>query len=638
MYYAAIGIVAIMIHLILNHEYFRNKEEKTEANKFFKRYIWVALIYYVTDVLWGIIYEFHIPTLIYIDTVLYYVAMALTVVLLCRYVTTYLKLTTKFGSFINYFGLLFGVVEVAILFLNHFVHIFFWIDDGGVYHAYTLRYVALYMQVLLCTLLALHTGYIMRKTSGAIKRRFITIFLFCIEMTIAIIVQILYPLLPLYSVGLVVGIAIIHTFVKEGEKEEQYRVLSSMADIFYSMHVIDLVNDTVVEFNAKDEVKEIVNHRHGAVEMMVNVMSRVTVEEYLKKALEFTDLTTVAERMKNKKQISAQFEGKHTGWFLAMFITIEKDHEGKPTKIIYTTRVIDEEKKQEEKLIRKSQTDELTGLYNRRAYEEDIYAMKEIPDEFIYIALDVNGLKIVNDTIGHEAGDELIKGASNCMKRVFSPYGKVYRTGGDEFVATVIASEEKLKELLDEFDTLTSEWSGKLIENLSVSYGYVSKEEHPDYSGSQFATEADKRMYAAKSVYYQKKGMDRRGQQDAHRALCEAYTKILKINLTEDTYQIVNMYEDEKDLNKGFSDKISTWLEEFGRSGQVHAEDLADYLEKTDINYMREYFGNDNTTHIITYRRKYGDKYKKAMMEMIPANDYSNDNQSLFLYVKNIEK
>lgn len=510
MNYAITVITSICILLILNHEYFRSKEEKNEVNQAFKRYIWAALGYYTMDALWGIIYDLKRPPLLYINTVFYHLAMAMTVVLLCRYVTAYLKLNTGVGRLINGFGLAFGIYEVVLLIINHFVHIFFWVDSAGMYHAYKMRYVALYMQVFLCAWLAIQTGFAIRKAIGEMKKRYISIFLFCIEMTVAIVTQVLYPLLPLYSIGLVVGITIIHMFVKESEKQEQYKILLSMADIYYSMQVIDLVNDNIVEFNVSDEVREIFDNNR-AVEALTQFMETITIEDDRENAFAFTDLTTLAERMRNRKTISSQFRGTDIGWFLAMFITIETEKDGKPTKVIYTTRIIDEEKKQEETLIYRSQTDELTGLYNRRAYEEDIYQMDDIPNEFIYIELDVNGLKAVNDTIGHVAGDEIIVGASECMKSVLGPYGKLYRTGGDEFVAIEFIREDELKLLLKEFDEAISNWSGELVDGLSISYGFVSKEECPNFSVSQFAIEADKRMYSAKALYYQKKGIDRRG-------------------------------------------------------------------------------------------------------------------------------
>lgn len=423
-------------------------------------------------------------------------------------------------------------------------------------------------------------------------------------------------------------------------KNEYYSTLGAIGDIFYSMHVINLLDDTVIEFNAQDDVKEIVNHKHGAKDMMVKIMSRAITDEHREAALEFTDLNTLSERLKNKKIISNQFLGNNIGWILASFITIEADEQGRATKVICTTRSIDEEKRHEEKLIKKSQTDELTGLYNRRAYEEDIYEYNDTPEEenFIYISLDVNGLKIVNDTNGHMAGDELIVGACYCMKKALGPYGRLYRTGGDEFVAILFCELSKIEEVLKDFDDTIAGWSGSLVDELTISYGYTSKAENPTASVRQLGVIAEERMYAAKSAHYKKIGVDRRGQKDAHKALCDLYTKILKINLTDDTYQIINMDMIEQTNEMGFDEKISQWLEGFGLSGQVHPDDLEEYLKCTKLQYMKDYFAENKTSLHIFYRRKYGEVYKMVMMEIIPANDYNVDNQNMFLYVKDIDK
>ena len=93
----------------------------------------------------------------------------------------------------------------------------------------------------------------------------------------------------------------------------------------------------------------------------------------------------------------------------------------------------------------------------------------------------------------------------------------------------------------------------------------------------------------------------------------------------------------EQTTEKGFTDTISGWLSGFGKSGQVHEDDLVEYLEKTDLKYLREYFNEGKTSISIQYRRKYSDGFKQVAMDMIPADDYSAENQTLFLYVKNIE-
>jgi len=60
-------------------------------------------------------------------------------------------------------------------------------------------------------------------------------------------------------------------------------------------------------------------------------------------------------------------------------------------------------------------------------------------------------------------------------------------------------------------------------------------------------------------------------------------------------------------------------------------------LNMTELNYMKNYFMGHKTSLQIFYRRKYEDGFKKVMMEIIPTEDYSEENQSLFLYVKNID-
>ena len=423
------------------------------------------------------------------------------------------------------------------------------------------------------------------------------------------------------------------------EKNEYYSTLGTLEGIFYSMHVINLLDDTVEEFNSKNEVKEIVNHRDGATEMMVQVMSLTTVDEHRDAALEFTDLTTLSDRMKGKKLISQQFIGKSTGWFLASFIAMETDEMNRPTKVIYTTRIIDDIKKEEERLIKKAQTDELTGLLNRRAYEEDIYEHNDKPeqDEFIYISLDVNGLKVVNDSKGHMAGDELIIGACQCMRRILGPYGRLYRIGGDEFVAILTSNTKNITKLLSDFDKEIAGWTGSLLSSISISYGWINKDEEPGASVRQLGAIAEARMYEAKDAFYKEKGFDRRGQRDAHKALCDLYTKILKINITDDTFEVVNMDITEQTTDKGFADTISGWLSGFGKSGQVHSDDLENYLKKTDLEYLKNYFREGKTSISIFYRRKYAEGFKQVAMDMIPADDYTPDNQTLYLYVKDID-
>lgn len=282
--------------------------------------------------------------------------------------------------------------------------------------------------------------------------------------------------------------------------------------------------------------------------------------------------------------------------------------------------------------------DGLTDLYNRRAYEEDMACHakeNKLEKELTFVSIDVNGLKLVNDSLGHEAGDELLKGAACCIKRCLGPYGKVYRIGGDEFSAMVYANSDMLRNIKDNLDGSVMQWEGNHVKKLSLSCGYASVIEFPDKGIEDLAKIADKKMYKSKALYYEKEGMDRRGQQAAYNALCQYYTTILKVDLTQDSFHIIKGGENV--LGKGECGKISGWLKNLSSSGQVHRDDRERYMKYTDLAYLRNYFKGGKKTYRIWYRRRNEREYNYVIMEIIPSNEYSHAHQMVYLYVKDIQ-
>lgn len=156
--------------------------------------------------------------------------------------------------------------------------------------------------------------------------------------------------------------------------------------------------------------------------------------------------------------------------------------------------------------------DQSTQLLNRRAFEEKKAELAQtgLKADFVYVTADLNGLKRVNDNLGHTAGDELIKGAADCLKECFGKYGDVYRIGGDEFAAMLRLSDEGLKEAMARLDSTTQRWSGQQVKSLSISCGSASCREFPSGNIDQLIRISDERMYAAKAAYYARTGIDRR--------------------------------------------------------------------------------------------------------------------------------
>lgn len=296
-----------------------------------------------------------------------------------------------------------------------------------------------------------------------------------------------------------------------GDRKREEQVYSALTNMVYSLHIFDLENDTMERLIESDIFKKIVGNEESAQRMSNTIIGATCKDEYLDIMLEFVDLSTVSSRMMGKTSLTTEFVGKYNGWTRMTFIPIEmKDDQVK--KIVVTTEIIDSEKNELINLIYKSSTDELTRLYNRRTYEDDLDSISENNDmeKLTIVAMDVNGLKTVNDTIGHKAGDELIIGASKCIDKSFSPVGKAYRTGGDEFMAVLRCEKDELPEIFAGFDKSIEEWTGNLVKSLTISYGYVGAEGYPNLAIRDLVAEADKKMYEAKSAYYRRKGIDRR--------------------------------------------------------------------------------------------------------------------------------
>lgn len=182
--------------------------------------------------------------------------------------------------------------------------------------------------------------------------------------------------------------------------------------------------------------------------------------------------------------------------------------------IVFSVISIRERKAQKELIEKRkiSITDDMTGLFNRRAFEEDGIKMSENNSitKMTMIMMDVNGLKSVNDTYGHMAGDELIISVGKCIQTSMGEYGKIYRTGGDEFVAVLDCTRNQLDDMLQTFEHMTANWKWTYSHEISISKGIVVCEEYPNLDFDGIKELADRLMYKDKDEYYRRTGKERR--------------------------------------------------------------------------------------------------------------------------------
>ncbi|MCC8101877.1 MAG: GGDEF domain-containing protein [Clostridiales bacterium] len=124
--------------------------------------------------------------------------------------------------------------------------------------------------------------------------------------------------------------------------------------------------------------------------------------------------------------------------------------------------------------------------------------------------------------------------------------------------------------------------------------------------------------------------------EDAMRILAETYHKILKINLSTDTHIDIKVYQSEQNENYGYSQKISEWLREFAISGQVYEKDLDAYLRFTNGEAIKAHFKHSDECLRMRYRRWTNGSFRWVSMELLKASDYTEENQTLMLYIQDI--
>lgn len=299
------------------------------------------------------------------------------------------------------------------------------------------------------------------------------------------------------------------TLTQQRTMQEQLDIMESMAEIYDYVNLIDFVESTEMSLREETLHKLAIAPEQDHTHMTQGLRGQIA-PDMLDEFWQFTNIKTVPTRLVNRKSISGEFVSNEMGWFRAQYIRVSHRLDGKPDAVIFTVQNIDADKRREEQLIRVTLTDELTRMFNRRCYDEDISCIRVsgMDRELAVISADINGLKPVNDRLGHAAGDELIRGAAFCMASAIGVRGKVYRTGGDEFMAIVRC--EDCEALLDEIRAKASAWQGKMVDGVSLSLGFASHAAHPSAGIEELERLADTAMYEDKARFYRESGRGRR--------------------------------------------------------------------------------------------------------------------------------
>jgi diguanylate cyclase (GGDEF)-like protein/PAS domain S-box-containing protein len=175
-----------------------------------------------------------------------------------------------------------------------------------------------------------------------------------------------------------------------------------------------------------------------------------------------------------------------------------KDPQGKVIAGIEVVRDITERKRTEDRLKYMSSHDILTGLYNRFYFEQELDRLERSRHFPLSVVMaDLDDLKIINDTRGHAAGDEMLTIAALLFKEAFRGEDVVARVGGDEFAVLLPDTDDKaVKEILGRIRDSLRTWNETHRDPVNLSLGIDTA-----HSGGELLDalkRADQRMYQDK--------------------------------------------------------------------------------------------------------------------------------------------
>src|SRR5712691_3662780 len=186
-------------------------------------------------------------------------------------------------------------------------------------------------------------------------------------------------------------------------------------------------------------------------------------------------------------------------------VSLVHDSEDNPAHFIFQIQDISERKRAESALQSLSLIDELTGLYNRRGFlavtEQHVAAIRRDKKVPIVVYADLDGLKEINDSLGHPEGDRALASAAEILKETFRSSDILARLGGDEFVILAAIAQDESAELLtrrlqEQFGA-SNALNGRPYD-LSVSVGVAHFEDEDRYSIEDLMAQADRAMYEDK--------------------------------------------------------------------------------------------------------------------------------------------
>ena len=291
-------------------------------------------------------------------------------------------------------------------------------------------------------------------------------------------------------------------FKEEAKNEGLYKAYKVLSNVYMSMYRIDVINKKYYEIKTTKYIKrDVVDSEGQWFENIQNVVEDLCSVPFRKSLLEFLDINTFEERLKDRDQLIFEFVAKYSGWCRGRIIKGDLDENGRLFHVIWAIEVIELDKQREEALKKAAYTDLLTGIYNRGYGEICVNNLLKENNGGTFTLFDVDDFKSINDTYGHDVGDKIIIEIANAIEKASHEEDIVFRLGGDEFAvySPGIFSREEVKIIYENFVVRVKNIKIKEVDRpitISIGTTFVNKDKKETFS--TLYKRADTAMYESK--------------------------------------------------------------------------------------------------------------------------------------------